>query len=782
MAFPVHEGIGTPAINGYANSITPEIPADTAEGERLLVFFSCDYTRIVSGPAEWSPTESNTYPNNVTCAVFDIVAGANEPNPTFSIDAGNEPIIAVIVRVSGHTSVIGVSTFTNNSTLSLPASGTASTDSLVYRVAAIGIGADYSLTMPGNPIFNENSGADSSSNVRLAVSNQQYAKGAAIPAVNASQNTAETAVLMSIVVSGALAARRIDDIDTNNIVETGQSSAIIAGAGLGTVSSVTLGGEACTLNGNTDIAIDIDIPLHINVPHDSNLDLIVTDETGSLTLSNVQVTANSSWAVVEITAIPDEAETDSVIEFAKSDADLSNFVAEVGDSFAYENQAGLTIDSLGVPIIEPPTTVNTSLKFFDASVGQWTNVASLTFTDSGAVDTPDSLVSIDTVTPSRTSATIEFSYPGADVTSFEYRLDSGEWLAAISPLSISGLSEETLYSLYVRPLLDGAAGGATSSTFTTLPAVDAAPDAFSFTAQTGVALNDVAVSNVITVLGVDAGVDIPVSITGGRYSVSTDGGQNWGAYTSAATNVRLNYQIRVEHDTASTFSAQASASLDVGGTLASFVSTTLADAVAPEITLTGGDQTITVGEVWTEPGYSASDNADGNLTDDVVVSGSVEDGAEGTYTLIYSVSDSAGNQTQVTRRVTVNAVVIEPDITVDFIPRLLSVDVQEVTVFKGRGNRFRVELSHDGQPIDLSLFSRFELFGLTVEPIDSNTGSVIDVGGGEGVINIDAGEAATVSGSAKTTLIGYASEYLEGVVLWHPSLAQARVTVNLIDA
>lgn len=121
-------------------------------------------------------------------------------------------------------------------------------------------------------------------------------------------------------------------------------------------------------------------------------------------------------------------------------------------------------------------------------------------------------------------------------------------------------------------------------------------------------------------------------------------------------------------------------------------------------------------------------------------------------------------------------------ITIDFIPSLLSTDLHEVTVFKGRGNRFRVQLSHDGTAMDLSMFSRFELYGITDSPIDSDDSAAIDWDDGQGVINIDAGEIATASGTANTTLIGYFSEYSEGVVLWHPTLAQSHITVNLISA
>ncbi len=74
----------------------------------------------------------------------------------------------------------------------------------------------------------------------------------------------------------------------------------------------------------------------------------------------------------------------------------------------------------------------------------------------------------------------------------------------------------------------------------------------------------------------------------------------------------------------------------------------------PKITLTGSSTTyLILGKAYSEPGYKASDNCDGDLTKQVQVSGSVNKDKEGTYTLTYSVSDSMGNKTSVTRKVVV---------------------------------------------------------------------------------------------------------------------------------
>ncbi len=85
------------------------------------------------------------------------------------------------------------------------------------------------------------------------------------------------------------------------------------------------------------------------------------------------------------------------------------------------------------------------------------------------------------------------------------------------------------------------------------------------------------------------------------------------------------------------------------------------DPEAPVITLKGNSTiTIVEGEAFTEPGYIASDNAGGDVTANVKVSGKVDTTKAGTYVLTYTVTDAAGNTTTVKRTVTVKQ---PPDIT-----------------------------------------------------------------------------------------------------------------------
>ncbi|MCK4473936.1 DUF5011 domain-containing protein [Candidatus Parcubacteria bacterium] len=80
------------------------------------------------------------------------------------------------------------------------------------------------------------------------------------------------------------------------------------------------------------------------------------------------------------------------------------------------------------------------------------------------------------------------------------------------------------------------------------------------------------------------------------------------------------------------------------------------DTTAPEITLLGNvTVNINVDDVYNDAGATASDDVDGNITDQIVVINPVDISAAGAYTVTYNISDAAGNAaTEVTRTVMVN--------------------------------------------------------------------------------------------------------------------------------
>lgn len=80
------------------------------------------------------------------------------------------------------------------------------------------------------------------------------------------------------------------------------------------------------------------------------------------------------------------------------------------------------------------------------------------------------------------------------------------------------------------------------------------------------------------------------------------------------------------------------------------------DTEPPVITLKGGTElTMEEGGTYEEPGYTALDNQDGDITGDVTVSGSIAAAYAGEYTLTYRVADRAGNIGTAERRVVVEA-------------------------------------------------------------------------------------------------------------------------------
>jgi len=95
--------------------------------------------------------------------------------------------------------------------------------------------------------------------------------------------------------------------------------------------------------------------------------------------------------------------------------------------------------------------------------------------------------------------------------------------------------------------------------------------------------------------------------------------------------------------------------VDAAGNSATATRTvTVADSTAPAITLLG-DANIThfKGLTWVDPGATATDTLDGNLSDTITRTGTVDVNTTGVYTLTYLVSDAAGNEANVTRTVNV---------------------------------------------------------------------------------------------------------------------------------
>lgn len=81
---------------------------------------------------------------------------------------------------------------------------------------------------------------------------------------------------------------------------------------------------------------------------------------------------------------------------------------------------------------------------------------------------------------------------------------------------------------------------------------------------------------------------------------------------------------------------------------------TTSDTTVPVITITGVNPLqVQLGGTYTDAGASASDDVDGDISTSIIVSGTVDTAALGSYKITYTVKDAAGNMATAERNVTV---------------------------------------------------------------------------------------------------------------------------------
>lgn len=78
------------------------------------------------------------------------------------------------------------------------------------------------------------------------------------------------------------------------------------------------------------------------------------------------------------------------------------------------------------------------------------------------------------------------------------------------------------------------------------------------------------------------------------------------------------------------------------------------DVIKPDITIIGEEKiTIDIGVAYNDQGAKAVDNIDGDITSKMKASNNVDINKEGTYSVVYTVTDKAGNRAEKIRTVTV---------------------------------------------------------------------------------------------------------------------------------
>lgn len=83
------------------------------------------------------------------------------------------------------------------------------------------------------------------------------------------------------------------------------------------------------------------------------------------------------------------------------------------------------------------------------------------------------------------------------------------------------------------------------SVLTSVVSVDKTPTSAVITPVTNAVLSQSYTSTGITVSGMDAGIDVACTITGGDYEISTNGGSSWSAPASIAGTIRNGYMFRL---------------------------------------------------------------------------------------------------------------------------------------------------------------------------------------------------------------------------------------------
>ena len=141
--------------------------------------------------------------------------------------------------------------------------------------------------------------------------------------------------------------------------------------------------------------------------------------------------------------------------------------------------AGTTTSPLTITGLTNGTTYSVKLRALN-NVGAGTASSAVSVTPVSTPVTPGAPTGL-SATPGNGQATIAFTAPasdgGAAITDYEYQIDSGSWVSAgttTSPLTITGLTNGTTYSVKLRAV-NSAGAGAASSPVNVTPAASSSP-------------------------------------------------------------------------------------------------------------------------------------------------------------------------------------------------------------------------------------------------------------------------------------------------------------------
>lgn len=258
-------------------------------------------------------------------------------------------------------------------------------------------------------------------------------------------------------------------------------------------------------------------------------------------------------------------------------------------------------------VIEAKLTSSSSyntLRTLGLNVGG--TVGQLSVTTRAADTTPSpfsfgsrSNVQLSTVTPSLVQVTVAGVDGGIDISAaasggLSYRVSTdggatfGAWTTSTTNVRLGHVIEArvTSSSSYNTAVVGTLTIGGVAGTFTVTTRVsDTAPDDFSFESVRHVTPTAVITSpTTVTVAGVDAGLDIATTASGGlEYRFNS--GAGYGAWTTGSSNVRLGYLVQVRLAAPATAGQTATGTLTMGGVSGTFSVTAGSSSGVAEDTL-----------------------------------------------------------------------------------------------------------------------------------------------------------------------------------------------------
>jgi len=350
-------------------------------------------------------------------------------------------------------------------------------------------------------------------------------------------------------------------------------------------------------------------------------------------------------------------------------------------------------------------SVTLEVKYIDGTTAQW--VATIAV-EAAATEVPQGTWTIGTITTDETTASLTPSYSLTDATSYQYSINSGDWVTFTGTISLTSLADETAFSGALRATNSVGSGASASFAFTTdripvPPTVSTAlPDlnlsegeavsinldsyfagAVSYSA-TGLPSGLTLSGSVISGTAQAGSATVTVTATNADGSISDSFATNIASTGNPVINLTGSTNITLEAGTAYVepgFSAISSGGINLTGDVSVFgnvddsslgdyeleyvvsdadgnvgIATryiSVVDTLAPTLTLTDGNINLAVGGTYSEPGFSATDAFEGDLTGSVMVAGTVDTSKDSTGMLVYTVSDSSGNAVTRIRRVIV---------------------------------------------------------------------------------------------------------------------------------